>query len=209
MKHILVLAFSLVLPPSLSMAQTTKSADPMKPASMPKVPEGAEIITLGAGCFWCTEAVYQQIPGVLSVTSGYMGGTVKNPTYEQICSGDTGHAEVAQLVYDPKVTSLEKILATFWHMHDPTSLNKQGPDSGTQYRSAIFYRSETQHVIAEKSKTEAAKEFSKPIVTEIRKAMEFFPAENYHQDYYRLNKNRNPYCKMVIAPKLKKSGLQE
>ena len=176
---------------------------------MPKVPEGAEVITLGAGCFWCTEAVYQQIPGVLSVTSCYMGGTVKNPTYEEICGGNTGHAEVARLVYDPKVTSLEKILATFWHIHDPTSLNRQGADTGTQYRSAIFYHSDTQRAVAEKSKAEAAKEFSRPIVTEITRATEFFPAENYHQDYYRLNKNRNPYCQRVIAPKLRKAGLKE
>lgn len=182
---------------------------PKKPAVQPTVPAGAEVITLGAGCFWCTEAVYQQIPGVLSVTSGYMGGTMKNPTYEQVCGGDTGHAEVAMLVFDPKVTSLDTILAKFWHVHDPTSLNRQGADAGTQYRSAIFYQTEAQREIAEKSKTEAAKEFTKPIVTEITKASEFYPAENYHQNYYRLNKDRNPYCQRVIAPKLKKAGLLE
>ncbi|HZQ48526.1 MAG TPA: peptide-methionine (S)-S-oxide reductase MsrA [Verrucomicrobiae bacterium] len=176
---------------------------------MPKIPEGAESITLGAGCFWCTEAIFQQIPGVLSVTSGYMGGTVKDPTYEQVCSGETGHAEVSRIVFDPKKTSLEKILAVFWEAHDPTSLNKQGADTGTQYRSAIFYSTEEQRQVAEKAKAEAAKEFSKPIVTEITKAGEFYPAENYHQDYYRLNKNRNPYCRMVISPKLKKLGLKE
>ena len=209
MKQLLLLAFFLVLPLTLSMAQSTKPADPARPAATPKVPEGAEVITLGAGCFWCTEAVYQQIPGVLSVTSGYMGGTVKNPTYEEVCGGNTGHAEVAQLVYDPKVTSLEKILATFWHIHDPTSLNRQGADTGTQYRSAIFYHSEAQRAVAEKSKAAAAKEFSRPIVTEITRATEFFPAENYHQDFYRLNKNRNPYCQRVIAPKLRKAGLKE
>jgi peptide-methionine (S)-S-oxide reductase len=179
------------------------------PANTLKIPEGAESITLGAGCFWCTEAVFQQIPGVLSVSPGYMGGTTKNPTYEQVCTGNTGHAEVARVVYDPKQTSLEKILAVFWHAHDPTSLNRQGADSGTQYRTAIFYNTEAQKQIAEKSKAEAAKEFSKPIVTEITKADEFYLAENYHQDYYRLNKNKNPYCRMVIAPKLKKLGLKE
>jgi peptide-methionine (S)-S-oxide reductase len=174
-----------------------------------KIPEGAEFITLGAGCFWCTEAVFQLIPGVLSVTSGYMGGKVINPGYEQICTGETGHAEVARVVFDPKKTTLEKILAVFWHAHDPTTLNRQGGDSGTQYRSAIFYNNDAQREIAEKSKAEAAKEFSRPIVTEITKATELYPAENYHQDYYRLNKNRNPYCAVVIAPKLKKLGLKE
>jgi peptide-methionine (S)-S-oxide reductase len=116
---------------------------------------------------------------------------------------------VAKIVFDPKKSSLEKILQTFWHAHDPTSLNRQGADSGTQYRSAIYYHNDEQKQIAEKSKAEAGKEFSKPIVTEITKAEEFYPAENYHQDYYRLNKNKNPYCKMVIAPKLKKLGLKE
>ena len=173
-----------------------------------KIPEGAEYVTLGAGCFWCTEAVFQQIPGVLSVTSGYMGGSTKNPTYDQICTGETGHAEVSRVVFDPKKTSLEKILAVFWEAHDPTSLNRQGADSGTQYRSAIFYNTDAQREIAEKSKTEAGKEFSKPIVTEITKAGEFYPAEDYHQNYYRLNKNSNPYCSIVIAPKLKKLGLK-
>ncbi len=179
------------------------------PAPMPKVPEGAEVITLGAGCFWCTEAIFQQVPGVLSVTSGYMGGTTKNPTYEQVCTGETGHAEVSHIVFDPKKTSLDKILQVFWEAHDPTSLNRQGADSGTQYRSAIFYTTDEQRQVAEKAKAEAGKEFSKPIVTEITKAGEFYPAENYHQDYYRLNKGRNPYCSVVISPKLKKLGLKE
>ncbi|MBU6399094.1 MAG: peptide-methionine (S)-S-oxide reductase MsrA [Verrucomicrobia bacterium] len=176
---------------------------------MKTIPEGAEVITLGAGCFWCTEAVFQQIPGVLSVACGYMGGHVPNPTYEQVCTGQTGHAEVARIAFDPKRTSLEKILHTFWHAHDPTSLNRQGADAGTQYRSAIFYSTEAQRRIAEHSKAEAAKEFSKPIVTEITQAGAFYPAEDYHQDYYRLNKNRNPYCRIVIAPKLRKLGLKE
>lgn len=190
-------------------AKPAKTDPAHMPATMPKTPEGAEVITLGAGCFWCTEAIFQQIPGVLFVTSGYTGGTVKNPTYEQVCTGETGHAEALRIVYDPKKTSLEKILQVFWEAHDPTSLNRQGADSGTQYRSAIFYYTDEQRKVAEKAKTEAAKEFSKPIVTEITKAGEFYPAENYHQDYYRLNKNRNPYCHAVISPKLKKLGLQQ
>lgn len=179
------------------------------PATAPKIPEGAETIILGAGCFWCTEAIFQQIPGVLSVMPGYTGGTTKNPSYEQVCTGNTGHAEVARIVFDPQKTSLEKILKVFWHAHDPTSLNRQGGDTGTQYRSAIYYNSAAQKEIAEKSKAEAAGEFSKPIVTEITKAGEFYEAENYHQDYYRLNKNKNSYCRVVIAPKLKKLGLKE
>ncbi len=173
------------------------------------IPAGAETITLAAGCFWCTEAVFQQIPGVISVTSGYSGGTVKNPTYEQVCTGETGHAECSRIVFDPKQTSLEKILAVYFEAHDPTTLNRQGADSGTQYRSAIFYNTDAQREIAQKCKAEAAKEYSQPIVTEITKAGDFYPAENYHQDYYRLNKNRNPYCQIVIAPKLKKLGLKE
>jgi peptide-methionine (S)-S-oxide reductase len=178
-------------------------------ATSAKIPDGAEYITLAAGCFWCTEAIYQQIPGVISVTSGYTGGTAKNPSYEQVCTGMTGHAEACRIVFDPKKTSLEKILEVFWEAHDPTSLNRQGADSGTQYRSAIFYNTDAQGDIAEKSKATAAKEFSKPIVTEITKAGEFYPAEDYHQDYYQLNKNRNPYCSVVISPKLKKLGLKQ
>ena len=189
-------------------AEDTKPAKTTM-APLPPIPEGDEAIVLAAGCFWCTEAVFQQIPGVVSVTSGYIGGTVKNPTYEQVCDGTTGHAEASRIVYDPKKTSLEKILAVFWEAHDPTSLNRQGADTGTQYRSGIFYSTDDQRKIAEKSKAEAGKEFSKPIVTEITKAGEFYPAEDYHQDYYRLNKNRNPYCSRVIAPKLKKLGLQQ
>jgi peptide-methionine (S)-S-oxide reductase len=193
----------------LIMTAPTRSApvDPKTATPLPKVPAGAEVITLGAGCFWCTEAVFLQIPGVLSVTSGYMGGQIKHPTYEQVCTGTTGHAEVAQIVFDPKKINLEKILAVFWHAHDPTTLNQQGADKGPQYRSAIFYQTDAQRQVAEKSRTEAAKEFSRPIVTEITQASEFYPAENYHQDYYRLNKDRNPYCRAVIAPKLKKLGL--
>lgn len=174
-----------------------------------KIPEGAETIILGAGCFWCTEAVFQQIPGVLSVMPGYIGGKTKNPTYEQICGGDTGHAEVAQIVFDPKKTSLAKILEVFWHAHDPTTLNRQGADEGTQYRSAIFYGDDAQRKVAEDSRTQAQKDFSRPIVTEITRAGEFYAAENYHQDYYRLNKDKNPYCQVVIAPKLRKLGLKE
>lgn len=174
-----------------------------------EMPSGSEFITLGAGCFWCTEAVFQQIPGVLSVTSGYMGGKTWNPTYDDICTGTSGHAEVARIVFDPAKTSLEKILAVFWEAHDPTTLNRQGADSGTQYRSAIYYNDEAQKQVAVKSKADVASHFSRPIVTEITLATEFYPAEDYHQNYYAQNRDRNPYCSVVISPKLRKLGLKE
>jgi peptide-methionine (S)-S-oxide reductase len=162
-----------------------------------------EIATLGGGCFWCTEAEFQMLPGVKSVTSGYAGGTKENPTYKEVCAGDTGHAEVIQIVYDPKVVSYEKLLETFWEAHDPTTLNSQGPDSGTQYRSIILYGSEAQNAAAEKSKAEAQKHFTKPIVTEIVPLTKFYKGEDYHQNYYRSNPNQ-PYCRIVIRPKVEK-----
>ena len=177
------------------------------PAVVSPIPENADTITFGAGCFWCTEAVFQQLPGVLSVTSGYEGGSVLNPTYEQICNGDTGHAEVSRIVFDTTKTSLDELLTAFWKMHDPTTPNRQGNDVGTQYRSAVFYHDDKQRVIIEASKQAAATKFSGPIVTEILPEETFYPAENYHQDYYLNNKSRNPYCTYVITPKLKKMSL--
>jgi peptide-methionine (S)-S-oxide reductase len=166
-----------------------------------------EKATFGAGCFWCIEAVFQRIKGVKSVISGYSGGKVENPTYEEVCSGRTGHAEVVQITFDPKVISYEEILDVFWKVHDPTSLNRQGPDEGTQYRSIILYHDEEQKRIAEKSRAEVSKSFDKPIVTEIRPLTKFYKAEDYHQDYY--NRNRNaPYCRLVIHPKLEKLKLE-
>jgi peptide-methionine (S)-S-oxide reductase len=162
-----------------------------------------EIATLGGGCFWCTEAEYQMLPGVISVTSGYAGGTKENPTYKEVCTGDTGHAEVIQIVYDPKVVSYEKLLETFWEVHDPTTLNRQGPDSGTQYRSIILYSNEAQKAAAEKSKMAAQKHFKDPIVTEIVPLTKFYPSEDYHHDYYRTHPNQ-PYCRMIIRPKVEK-----
>jgi len=208
MKLIYTVFAAMILTTAFSEEPSMTIHDSHAAAPMPTIPAGAEVITLGAGCFWCTEAIFQQQPGVLSVTSGYMGGTVKKPIYEQVCNGTTGHAEVLQIVFDPKKTSLQKILEVFWHAHNPTTLNRQGNDSGTQYRSAIFYTTDTQKQIAEQSKVDYAKKLEDPIVTEIVKATEFWPAENYHQDYYRLNKNLNPYCHSVIAPKLKKLGLE-
>ena len=166
-----------------------------------------ETITLGAGCFWCTEAVFQQLPGVQSVTSGYTGGATVNPTYEQICNGDTGHVEVSRIVFDPTKTTLDDLLTAFWKMHDPTTPNCQGNDVGTQYRSAVFYNDDQQRTVVETSKQAAARHFDRPIVTEILPVTTFYPAENYHQDYYNNNKNRNPYCAYVITPKLKKMQL--
>ncbi len=176
-------------------------------ASLSPASVNNETITFGAGCFWCTEAVFQQLPGVLSVTSGYTGGATPHPTYEQICGGNTGHVEVSRIVFDPTKTMLDDLLAAFWKMHDPTTLNRQGNDTGTQYRSAVFYNDDKQRAIIEASKQAAAKDFDQPIVTEILPVETFYPAENYHQDYYNNNKNRNPYCAFVITPKLKKMKL--
>jgi len=166
-----------------------------------------EKATFGAGCFWCVEAVFERMPGVKAVAAGYAGGAKANPTYEEVCSGTTGHAEVAQITYDPAVVTYEELLSMFWKSHDPTTLNRQGADVGTQYRSAIFYHSAEQKVSAEKSKLEARKDFEKPIVTEVVPLERFFEAENYHQDYYRNNPNA-PYCSFVIRPKLKKLDLE-
>ncbi|MBI4639509.1 MAG: peptide-methionine (S)-S-oxide reductase MsrA [Candidatus Tectomicrobia bacterium] len=167
--------------------------------------EKFEIATLGAGCFWCVEAVFQQLKGVHLVVSGYAGGTVENPTYHQVCSGTTGHAEAVQMTFDPQVISFEELLDVFWHTHDPTTLNQQGADVGTQYRSVIFYHNEEQKAIAEKSKreAEASRLWSNPIVTEIVPLRNFYKAEEYHENFYRLNSNQ-PYCWYVIEPKIQK-----
>ena len=162
-----------------------------------------ETATLGGGCFWCTEAIFQMLPGVKSVASGYAGGTKENPTYKEVCTGDTGHAEVIQVEFDPHVVSYEKILETFWDAHDPTTLNRQGNDAGTQYRSIILYSNEAQKKAAEKSKAEAQKHFTSPIVTQIVPLTKFYKAEGYHQDYYRSNPNQ-PYCRAIIRPKVEK-----
>jgi peptide-methionine (S)-S-oxide reductase len=164
-----------------------------------------ETATLGAGCFWCVEAIYQRLEGVEKVESGYSGGTIQHPSYEQVCTGTTGHAEVIQVTFDPKKLSYRELLAVFFRTHDPTTLNKQGADVGTQYRSAIFFHSEEQHRIAEevKKETDAAKVWDDQIVTEISPFREFYKAEEYHQNYYNQN-SFQPYCMMVINPKLSK-----
>ena len=167
-----------------------------------------ENATFGAGCFWCVEAVFERLDGVVAVEAGYAGGHKANPTYEEVCTGKTGHAEVAQITYDPAKISYTKLLETFWHAHDPTTLNRQGADVGTQYRSVIFYHDEQQRKAAESSKNKAQELFSSPIVTSIEPLTEFYKAENYHQDYFRNNPNA-PYCQYVIQPKLKKLKLDE
>lgn len=162
-----------------------------------------EKAVLGGGCFWCVEAVYHGLPGIKSVVSGYAGGTIPHPTYEQVCAGNTGHAEVVEITFDPAQTSYEKILALFWEAHDPTTLNRQGADSGTQYRSIIVAQNPDQKAAAKKSLEDARASFQDPIVTEIVEGREFYPAEAYHQDFYGRNPN-SPYCRAVIAPKLEK-----
>ena len=161
--------------------------------------------TFGSGCFWCSEAVYQLLDGVTEVTSGYMGGNVANPTYEAVCTGNTGHAEVIQVVFDSDVVSFEELVRHFFKTHDPTTLNRQGHDVGTQYRSVIFYHSDDQREIAERVKNELGDQgvFSSPIVTLIDPAETFYPAEDYHQDFYLRNKT-HPYCANVITPKVAK-----
>lgn len=167
--------------------------------------EQFETITLGAGCFWCTEAVFQRVKGVTNVESGYSGGGIANPTYREVTSGLTGHAEVVQVVFDPEIVSFVTILEIFWRTHDPTTLNRQGADVGTQYRSAVFYHTDKQRDIALRIKQEMEGQaiWDKPVVTEITAFKAFYKAEDYHQDYYNQNPDQ-PYCQYVIVPKLEK-----
>jgi peptide-methionine (S)-S-oxide reductase len=174
-------------------------------ASTAPVPEGLERATFGAGCFWCAEAVFQQLRGVRSVVSGYSGGSVKNPTYQHVCAGATGHAEVIQVDFDPKVITYAELLEVFWKTHDPTTLNRQGNDVGPQYRSVIFYHSPQQRELAEhyKEKLDDSGAFRAPIVTEIAPFAEFYPAEEYHQNYF-VDHPRQTYCALFIGPKIEK-----
>jgi peptide-methionine (S)-S-oxide reductase len=164
-----------------------------------------ETATFGGGCFWCTEAIFKNLKGVVTVESGYSGGETKNPTYKEVCTGETGHDEVIQITFNPKVISFRELLEVFWKTHDPTTLNRQGADVGTQYRSAVFYHSPEQKETTEKYKAELNKElvFKVPIVTEITAFDKFYKAENYHQDYYENNSTQG-YCQIVIVPKLEK-----
>ena len=186
---------------------TKEDHTPGNSASMnaPNAPM-TDTATFANGCFWCTEAIFEELEGVISATSGYTGGLTVNPTYKQVCSGQTGHAECLQIVFDPAKISFDELLAVFWETHDPTTLNQQGADVGTQYRSGIFYHNEEQRAKAEKYKLELDKSgaYDRPIVTEITLFTVFYPAEDYHQQYFEINENNNPYCRIVIRPKLDK-----
>jgi peptide-methionine (S)-S-oxide reductase len=164
-----------------------------------------EVVTLGGGCFWCIEAIFDELKGVEEVESGYSGGQVENPTYKEVCTGTTGHAEVVQVTFDPEVIPLKDILKVFFTVHDPTTMNRQGPDVGPQYRSAVFYRNQEQQTTVEKviQEIEEEKLWDSPIVTEVTPFEAFFKAEDYHQEYYKLN-GKQPYCRLVIAPKIAK-----
>ncbi len=182
--------------------QTTQE---LNEKELKEMSEKLDTATFGAGCFWCVEAIFQELKGVEKVVSGYSGGHVKNPAYKEVCNGTTGHAEVCQLYYDPEIISFEELLEVFWQTHDPTTLNRQGADVGTQYRSSIFYHSQEQKEKAEfyKSRLEEEKVYPNPIVTEISEFRNFYEADDYHQNYFNENGNQ-PYCSMVIRPKVEK-----
>ncbi len=169
------------------------------------MPQRKEIATLGGGCFWCLEAIFTELRGVEKVASGYSGGSVPNPSYEQVCTGKTGHAEVVQITFDPEIISFRELLEAFFTIHDPTTLNRQGADAGTQYRSAIFYHTSEQEAVARGviAELEKAKVWDAPIVTEITPFKAFYPAEEYHREYFERNPEQ-PYCRIVIAPKVAK-----
>jgi peptide-methionine (S)-S-oxide reductase len=196
-----------ILVSAISLVSCSQPSSQNIAMSEQTIPAGlkTDTATFGTGCFWCTEAVFQELKGVYKVTSGYSGGTVKNPSYEDVCSGTTGHAECLQIIYDPKVISFDELLEVFWEAHDPTTLNRQGNDVGTQYRSVIFYHGNEQKKKAEeyKSKLDKSGAYNNPIVTEITPFSHFYAAENYHQDYYRLHGSQ-PYCTFVIRPKVEK-----
>ncbi len=175
------------------------------PSTSKNMDESKQVATFGAGCFWCTEAVFLSVKGVEKVESGYSGGKIKNPSYREICTGTTGHAEVTQITFNPKIISFEELLEVFWNTHDPTTLNRQGADEGTQYRSVVFFHNEAQKKTAEdyKKQLEASKIYKNSIVTEISPLINFYKAEDYHQNYYALNPNQG-YCQYVIRPKVDK-----
>jgi peptide-methionine (S)-S-oxide reductase len=196
----LVISTATVLAPFVQAAEKKVNTE----SSSANPSDSRENVTFGGGCFWCLEAVFQRLKGVKSVVSGYAGGNVPNPTYEQICNGDTGHAEVVKLSFDPKVLTFDKLMEVFYAAHDPTTLNRQGHDVGTQYRSIILYENDGQKAAAEKAKAVAQKEFKDPIVTQIVPLKQFYPAEAYHQNYFNQNAGTNSYCSVVIRPKLQK-----
>ena len=194
----------------LALAMFAALATPAQSGDDMNATAPTETATFAGGCFWCIEEIFRQQPGVLKVVSGYTGGETKNPTYREVCTGDTGHAEAIQITFDPQKIAYADLLAVFWKAHDPTQLNRQGADVGTQYRSAIFTHSEAQAAAAQADKAAEndSGRHARPLVTEIVPAGTFYPAEDYHQEYYR-NNRRAPYCRAVIQPKLKKLGLQD
>jgi peptide-methionine (S)-S-oxide reductase len=200
-----ILIFTLALFVSFCTDRNATSQNKNLKINMESKNNNYQTVTLGAGCFWCVEAIFERLDGVISATSGYSGGSVKNPTYKEVCTGRTGHAEVIQVVFDPAVLPFAKLLEVFFKTHDPTTLNRQGADVGTQYRSAIFYHNDEQKKIAEEIKALLNKEkvWSDPIVTEITPFSNFFIAEDYHQEYFENNPNEG-YCRMVVAPKVAK-----
>ncbi len=200
---VLGLSAALYVRGKFAMSETPAVREPVREPV--RKPPGMEQATFGNGCFWCTEAVFQRLLGVQSVVSGFSGGSVKNPSYQEVCTGTTGHAEAIQITYDPALVSYEELLEVFWQTHDPTTLNRQGNDVGTQYRSVIFTHSDEQKELAEKykKKLDASGAFADPIVTEIVPFTEFYRAEDYHQNYFNDNP-RQPYCRFMIVPKLDK-----
>lgn len=205
MKSLFILVF-VVASAGLFVACSNSNAGSNQPETVQTpIPPNMKIATFGNGCFWCTEAIFQELKGVSKVESGYSGGKIKNPSYREVSAGTTGHAEVIQITYDPAVITFEELLEVFWKTHDPTTLNRQGADVGTQYRSAVFFHDEEQQKLAEeyKAKLDKAGIWPNPIVTEITSFSNFYVAEDYHQNYYNLNGNQ-PYCRAVIVPKLEK-----
>lgn len=200
-----LLAALVIVSAAVGCTAKTQTRNSMS-AALSKISEKIDTATFGTGCFWCTEAIFESLNGVVKVTSGYSGGQVDNPTYKQVCTGETGHAECVQIQYEPEKITYDELLEVFWQVHDPTTLNRQGADVGTQYRSAIFYHNPEQKERAEHFKAELDKSgaFKNPIVTEISPASTFYTAEDYHQEYYENNKNSNPYCAVVIRPKMDK-----
>lgn len=190
---------------SCAQTQQNKEQHSMETSNTATTDSLTDKATFGAGCFWCVEAIFQSLKGVKSVISGYAGGKIKNPSYKEVCAGTTGHAEVIQVTYDPTVITYDELLEVFWSSHDPTTLNRQGADVGTQYRSAVFYHNEKQKELAIKYKEELNRSgaFNNPVVTEISPITEFYKAEDYHQNYYNQNKEQG-YCSYVITPKLEK-----
>jgi peptide-methionine (S)-S-oxide reductase len=200
--------YFLLAASALNFSCSRRADAPLQPPQIMSKPEmtstnKTEIADLGGGCFWCMEAVFERLPGVVSVTSGFAGGTMQNPTYQQVCTETTGHAEVTEIAFDPEKISYAKLLEVFWQAHDPTTLNRQGADEGTSYRSIILYRDDRQKLLAEKSKLEAQQDFKRPIVTEITPLKKFYKAEDFHQQYYDNNSSAG-YSQAVIAPKLEK-----